>query len=166
MADLTASPALCVRVRRDPRALDERYKLTSRERDRLVGIVRHPGMACACTVYRANRLAPLAMYVPRTCRALGPSLLREVVEAFWATFVETDVHMFIETDRFCRFLQTLIDEGHEYPPEVTEALAVESVAVEAALRDSYTERGPESGSPALVRDKEPTGTNRVGAFLM
>ncbi len=138
MADLTASPALCLRVRHDPRALDERYKLTMRERDRLLGIVRHPGMACACTVYRANRLAPLAMYVPRTCRALGP-LLREVVESFWAAFAETDVHMFIETDRFCRFLRARIDQGHEYPPEVEEALAVESVAVAKALRESYTE---------------------------
>src|ERR1700733_10354979 len=98
LADLTASPALCVRVLHDPRDLNERYQLTPREQDRLLGMVRHPGMACACTVYRANRLAPLAMYLPRTCRALGP-LLREVVEAFWAEFVETDVHMFIETDR-------------------------------------------------------------------
>jgi hypothetical protein len=147
MADLTASPTLCLRVRHDSRALDERYQLTARERDRLLGIVNHPGMACACTVYRANRLAPLAMYVPRTCRALGP-LLRELVEAFWAAFVETDVHMFIETDRFCRFLQTRIDEGHEYPPEVEVALAAESVAVAAALRESYTECGlgpPRSG---------------------
>jgi hypothetical protein len=142
MADLTASPALCLRVRHDPRALDERYQLTTRERDRLLGIVRHPGMACACTVYRANRLAPLAMYVPLTCRALGP-LLREVVEAFWTTFVETDVHMFIETDRFCRFLQTRIDEGHEYPPQVKEALAVESVAVATALRESHTDAAQE-----------------------
>jgi hypothetical protein len=141
MADLTASPALCLRVRQDPRALDERYQLTTRERERLLGIVHHPGMACACTVYRANRLAPLAMYVPRTCQALGP-LLREVVEAFWTAFVETDVHMFIETDRFCRFLQTRIDEGHEYPPEVQEALAAESVAVATALRESYTEMSP------------------------
>jgi len=28
MVDLTASPALCLRVRHDPRALDERYQLT------------------------------------------------------------------------------------------------------------------------------------------
>jgi hypothetical protein len=140
MADLTASPALCLRVRRDPSALDERYQLTTRERNRLVAVVGHRGMACACTVYRANRLAPLAMYVPRTCRALGP-LLREVVEAFWAEFVETDVHMFIETDRFCRFLQSRIEEGQEFSPEVEEALALESVAVAAALRESYTEQG-------------------------
>jgi hypothetical protein len=142
MADLTASPALCSRVRQDPSALDGRYQLSTRERDRLLGIVRHPGMACACTVYRANRLAPLAMYVPRTCRALGP-LLREVVEAFWAAFVETDVHMFIETNRFCEFLQARIEGGHEYPPEVAAALAVEGAAVAAALRESYTERTPD-----------------------
>ena len=67
LADLTASPELCIQVRRDPAVLNQRYILTERERDRLVGIVRHPGMACACTVYRANRLAPLAMNIPQTC---------------------------------------------------------------------------------------------------
>jgi hypothetical protein len=140
LADLTASPALCVRILHEPRELNERYQLTPREQDRLLGMVRHPGMACACTVYRANRLAPLAMYVPRTCRALGP-LLREVVEAFWAEFVETDVHMFIETDRFCRFLQTRMDNEHEYPPEVEMALALEGRAVAMALRESCTDGG-------------------------
>jgi len=63
LADLTASPELCVRVRRDPSILHRNYELTEREWRRLVGIVRHPGMACACMVYRANRLArPCAKY--------------------------------------------------------------------------------------------------------
>ncbi len=140
MADLTASPALCAQIRANAGALDERYDLTVRERVRLLAIVHHPGMACACTVYRANRLAPLAMYLPATCQALGPAL-REVVEAFWAEYAETDVHMFIETDRFCRFLRERISAGHDYGADVTGALAAESAAVAAALRQSYTERG-------------------------
>ena len=138
LADMTASPELCSRVRADTSVLDTRYELSQRERDRLLGIVRHPGMACACTLYRANRLAPLAMYVPRTCHALGPSL-RDVAESFWAEYAETDVHMFIEVDRFCRFLQARIEAGHDYPPEVQRALAAEAAAVTVALRDSYIE---------------------------
>ncbi len=138
LADMTASPELCLRVRADADVLNERYELSQRERERLLGIARHPGMACACTLYRANRLAPLAMYVPRTCHALGPSL-REVAEAFWADYAETDVHMFIEVDRFCGFLRARIEAGHKYPPDVQRALAAEGAAVAVALRDSYVE---------------------------
>jgi hypothetical protein len=82
LADLTASPALCVRVLEEPSLLKERYGLTDREWHRLVGIAQHPGMACACMVYRANRLAPLALNIPETCRALGKQL-RAVVSEYW-----------------------------------------------------------------------------------
>jgi hypothetical protein len=96
LADLTASPGLCNRARSDPTILDGRYQLTRREWARLVGIVRHRGMACNCIVYRANRLAPLALNIPRTCKALGPQL-RAVVDEFWSAFPETNVH-------FCRLV--------------------------------------------------------------
>ncbi len=140
LADLTASPELCVRARQDPEVLRRNYQLTEREWQRLVGIVEHKGMECACIVYRANRLAPLALNIPRTCKALGTEL-RAVVSAFWVAFPETNVHFFVETDRFCRFLQAQIDQGRSFPPEVAAALAQESTAVAAALKESYTEIG-------------------------
>ena len=99
-------------------------------------------MECACIVYRANRLAPLAMNVPETCKALGSSL-RTVVDAFWAAYPETNVHFFIETDRFCRFLQARIASGLLVAPEVMHALEGESAAVAAALAESYTEGKPD-----------------------
>jgi hypothetical protein len=138
MADLTASPALCIHVRRDPSFLRERYDLSDREWTRLVGIVQHPGMECACIVYRANRLAPLALNIPRTCEALGDNL-RDIVSEFWAAFPETNVHFFVETHRFCRFLQCKLNEGRPFPPEVVRALDQESALISAALQESYTE---------------------------
>jgi hypothetical protein len=138
LTDLTASPPLCLRVREDPSALDGLYRLTPRERDRLLGIARHAGMACACTVYRANRLAPLAMNVPRTCRALGPAL-RAIVDEFWSIYPEANVHFFVETDRFCRFLSALIAMGRVFPAEALAALAEESAAVAEALAASHIE---------------------------
>ena len=138
LADLTASPALVAQVRAEPGVLRERYQLTERELQRLLGIARHPGMRCACMVYRSNRLAPLALNTPETCRALGPQL-REVVEAFWAAYPETNVHFFVETDRFCRFLHARIAQGLEVPPAVPAALAREAAAVAAALEESHTE---------------------------
>jgi hypothetical protein len=141
LADLTASPELCIRVRRDPAILRRNYQLTEREWRRLHGIVQHPGMACACTVYRANRLAPLAMNLPQTCRALGKEL-RAVVSEYWAAFPEGNVHFFIETDRFCRFLRAKLAAGARFPEEVAPALAREASVVAAALRESETEAMP------------------------
>jgi hypothetical protein len=147
LADLTASPELCIRVRSDPSALQKRYELTDREWRRLVGIVRHPGMACACMVYRANRLAPLALNIPQTCRALGDGL-RAVVSEYWASFPEGNIHFFIEADRFCRFLEAKLAEGGSFPAEVAPALAREAAIVAAALRESLTEATPYEPSPA------------------
>jgi hypothetical protein len=138
LADLTASPELCVKVRQEPAILKERYELTDREWDRLVGIVRHPGMACACTVYRANRLAPLALNIPETCRALGKQL-RSVVSEYWRLYPEGNVHFFVETDRFCRFLKTKLDSDRSIAPEVRPVLARDAAIIATALRESQTE---------------------------
>jgi hypothetical protein len=146
LADLTASPELCIRVRQDPEILRHDYELTEREWNRLTAIVMHSGMQCACIVYRANRLAPLAMNIPRTCKALG-SDLREIVSEFWESFPESNVHFFVETDRFCQFLAAKIAEGRTFAPEVAALLAEDSAMITAALEESYTE-GRESPSPA------------------
>jgi hypothetical protein len=138
LADLTASPEFCVRVRRDPALLRQTYELTDREWRRLTGIVQHPGMECACVVYRANRLAPLALNIPQTCKALGHDL-REVASEYWRRFPESNVHFFLETHRFCEFLKAKLAEGRTFAPEVGAALARESAIVAAGIEESYTE---------------------------
>jgi hypothetical protein len=140
LADLTASPELCIEVRNDPAVLHARYDLTEREAARLAGIVGHPGMECACMVYRANRLAPLALNIPDTCRALGQDL-RDILSEYWAEAPESNVHFYVETDRFCRFLEARIAEGRAFPPAVAAALARESALVAAALEESRIEAG-------------------------
>ena len=65
LAEITASPALCLAVRRDPAVLEQRYRLTPRERSQVIGVANHPSMECTCSLYRANRLAPLARNLRR-----------------------------------------------------------------------------------------------------
>jgi hypothetical protein len=138
LADLTASPELCIEVRRDPAILRERYQLTEKEWTRVTGIVNHPGMQCNCMLYRANRLAPLALNVPGTCKALGKNL-RDVVSEFWKEYPETNVHFFIETDRFCRFLKAKLAEDPSFEVDVASVLDYESAIITAALAQSYIE---------------------------
>lgn len=150
LVDLTGSPALCVEVRGDPAVLHERYELTAREWGRLVGIVNDPGMECACTIYRANRLAPLVMNAPATCQALGPDL-RRLVDEYWLGATETNVHFFVETDRFLRFLQAKRAHEGAVPHAAWAPLERESVLITAALAASRTEdQSPGLGAAAAA----------------
>ena len=103
LTDLTASPSLCRAARTDPELLATRYALTGREARRLNGIVRSKGMEANCMLYRANRLAPVALNCPGLCKALGDDLTR-LISAYWEAEPTTNVHFLAETDRFCRFL--------------------------------------------------------------
>ena len=136
--DLIASPELCIQVRAQPSTLNAKYDLTEREFHRLVAIVRHRGMQCNCILYRANRLAPLALNLPDICKTLGKNL-RDLASEFWKDYPETHVHFFVETDRFCRFLKTKVAEGRNLGPDFEEALARESATITLALAESHIE---------------------------
>ena len=146
MCDLIAAPALCTAVRRDPAVLRQSYELTEREADRLTAIARHDGMTAACSLYRANRLAPLVMNLPRTCRSLG-SDLRRLVDEFWTVHTESNVHFFVECDRFCSFLESRIASGLAIEPVARAAFAEESVVLRAALAESYLEAPDRTARP-------------------
>jgi hypothetical protein len=109
LADAVASPSRCLELRRDGSLL-EKYDLDDRERRRLLAIVGHEGMSHNCTLYRANRLTPLARSLPRTCALLGDRLLPEL-EAFWAREPNTEVQFKLEAERFAHYLSERCNEG-------------------------------------------------------
>jgi hypothetical protein len=146
LADLTGSPELCVRVRRNPALLHERYRLTEPEWRRVVAIVQHRGMECACMLYRANRLAPLVLCLPGLCRVLGADL-RAVASDYWAAFPETNVHVFVEADRFCGFVRRQLAGGRRLAAGVAAALEQEGERVAAQLRASRTEETAGAARP-------------------
>ena len=109
LADAVASPSRCLELRRDGSIL-ENYELDDRERRRLLAIVGHEGMSHNCTLYRANRLTPLARSLPRTCALLGDRLLPEL-EAFWAREPNTEIQFKLEAERFAHYLSERCNEG-------------------------------------------------------
>jgi hypothetical protein len=120
LCDMIASPGLCLEVRRCPDTALAPYDLTARERRRLEAIVRQPGMSVSCTLYRVNRLTPLATLLPMTCRLLGDRFVG-VAERFWARR-GTDLQFRTETERFCDHLARELREGlnDRYLTEVVE----------------------------------------------
>lgn len=107
LADLTASPELTRQVRRDPQVLRELYSLEEREFRQIAAVASSPGMTANCMLYRANRLAPIALNLPRTCEHLHDRLA-ELLSDYWHAEPITNVHFLLETERFCRFLQSQV----------------------------------------------------------
>jgi hypothetical protein len=127
LARMTADPAFAAAVRADPARLEADPALAPLERRRLAAIARSKGMEANCMLYRANRLAPLALNCPDTLSALGPAL-EPLLTEFWAGEPETHVNFLVETDRFCRWLAAR--------PEAPAALAREHALVAARLAET------------------------------
>ncbi len=109
IADLVASPAMCVAVRGGAPLLDG-YQLDAREKRRLQAMIEHRGMSQNCTLYRANRLTPIARSLPRTCVMLGSRLAGEL-EAFWAAEPDSELQFKREAERFGGFLVKRLQAG-------------------------------------------------------
>jgi hypothetical protein len=141
LTDLTASPALCRAVRRDATMLGQLYPLTRLEQDRLADIAASNGMEANCMIYRANRLAPVALNCPELCAALGDDLNR-LISAYWYAEPTTNVHFLVETERFCAFLAGRDDLN----PAARAALAREHARVCERLAASAARSGEDAFS--------------------
>lgn len=128
-AQCAASPARCLALRADP-ALAEGFALDARERQRLLTMVRHPGMSHHCTLYRANRLTPLGRSLPQTCQQLGAALA-DTLEAFWASADEAELQFKREAQRFAQWLLARIAAGTLALPGLAETVQAELQALDA-----------------------------------
>lgn len=109
LAEITASPALCLAVRRDPAVLEKRYRLNARERSQVIGVANHPSMECTCSLYRANRLAPLARNLPTTLADLAGQLT-PLLTQYWDAHPWPLRYGALESERFCRWLEQQEDQ--------------------------------------------------------
>jgi hypothetical protein len=108
VADLVASPELCLDVQRSSEVLDA-YDLNEREHVRLEAMASHPGMSHNCTLYRANRLTPIARCLPATCLQLGARLRDEFDGYLAASSDQFDLQFLTEAERFGRYLAARLD---------------------------------------------------------
>src|SRR3954467_1275955 len=121
LADLTSSPRLCQRALADPELLRRVYSLSDLEASRLQDMVRSAGMNSNCTLYRANRLAPIVLNLPSVSRLLGQNL-KPLLTEYWEERRETDVNFLVESARFCEFLHRKCKEGFVLSTDTSTAL--------------------------------------------
>src|SRR5207302_591721 len=105
--------------------------------ERMVKMVNHRAMALNCMLYRANRLAPIAMNLHEFCTQLGPRLGPLLTE-YSTLYPNTNVHFYLECDRFCRFILSKVSEGYELEQEARAVLEEEHSKVRLGLMASYT----------------------------
>lgn len=158
LADLTASACFSQSVRESTAPLRQRYRLSEVELQRLQAIARHPGMRCACTLYRANRLAPLVLHMKSTLYALAETM-QERLLTYWEEHPRAYSHAFVECDRFCRWVREQERRGSDLSPAAAEALAHDEEAVRQAIlvigsppTNPWTPPAPRRG-PATVRER-------------
>lgn len=136
-ADLVATPELCRQVRADPGVLGARYQLSEREHARLVAIARDRGMRCNCMLYRANRLAPIAMHLAELCTSLG-ARLAPLMHEYWGSHPGVDAHFLLESRAFCAFLASAALPGGPLPEPVLALLSSATADLDARIADALT----------------------------
>jgi hypothetical protein len=150
------------------------YRLTSREKSRLVDAVRQRGMSVTCTLARANRFAPVADAFPLTCSLLKPRL-RALLDELWSLSRPANYQLSGEVDAFAAFLRHKLSRGELDDPYADEILryecavwelirrvqtegrsgSVEQQASEQAIMVRFV-HDPRVLLPALERDEIPT----------
>ena len=124
LSEMIASPRLCLAVRADPAGALATYGLDERERRRLAAVAFQPGMSTSCTLYRVNRITPIATYLPLTAYLLGDALIEEA-ERFWDEGLPSDLQFGPETERFGRFLERRVEAGALADPYLREIVRFE-----------------------------------------
>ena len=109
MADLAASPDLCLAVRADAAAALAAYDLTPLEHRRVAAVASQEGMRVNCTLHRSNRISSILAMLPGTVHLIGPEL-RRTADRFGAQNPVPDFTTRRELHRFARFVRRALDE--------------------------------------------------------
>jgi hypothetical protein len=139
LADLIASPGLCLAVRANADSALAPYELSARERHRLVTVVAQHGMSTSCTLYRVNRMTPIYSYLPLTCFLLGDELIHQA-EMFWSQGKPGDLQFGPEAERFAGFLRRGLESGGIEDLYLAEVLEFELATNRLHARARHSER--------------------------
>lgn len=104
LVDLTLAPQHARRLARGDLNVLEPYDLNEREVERLLDVVRQPGMSVNCTVARGNRFDAIGEVFPMTCVLLEP-VLRELLAELWEKVRPSNYHFAGEEEAFASILR-------------------------------------------------------------
>lgn len=124
LAEIITSPQIGRAYNDNPALLDQKYTLSERERNRLIGMIQQKGMRTNYMLYQMNRLTPLSMFMAYTLKILHPQLMN-VLHQFWAAYPKTSFQFKDEVATFSSFLQEKIAGGSLRLPYLEDVLKVD-----------------------------------------
>jgi hypothetical protein len=141
LSELVMQPALRRRLaegaEEETAAALAAYDLSERERRRLALLVRDPGLQTGTTIHRSFRLSMLANALPRTCKALRPPELKELVYAYWREHLPRSYQYLPEARGFAEFALARVRAGGLVNPFAEEVLEAELAMIALARVEAW-----------------------------
>ena len=103
LVDLTLAPHKAGMLRRGDTSVLAHFDLTPREGERLLAVVRQPGMSVSCSLSRGNRFEVIAETFPMTCVLLEP-VLRQLLDELWTEWRPANYQLTGEEAAFATLL--------------------------------------------------------------
>jgi len=116
----------------DMRVLTD-YDLTGPEEDRILDIIRQPGILVSCSLSRGNRLESIFSSFPMTCVLLQP-VLRQLLDALWEQHRPDHYQLAGEETAFAAMIEKQIAAGQLSMEYLQEVFSYEMVCVQLVRR--------------------------------
>jgi hypothetical protein len=133
VVELTLAPRMARALRQGDAGVLAGYDLTGRERDRILDIVRQPGISVHCSLVRGNRLEVIFDAFPMTCVLLRP-VLRPLVDELWQEHRPTNYQLAGEETAFAAIVSRKIAQGELTIEYLREIFAYEMACLELVQR--------------------------------
>ncbi len=148
LVDLTLAPRKARTLRQGDIGVLANFDLTARERERLLAVVRQPGMPVNCSLSRGNRFEVIAETFPMTCVLLEP-VLRQLLDELWAEWRPANYQLTGEEAAFATLLARKRAEG-ELPIEYLDEIFAYELACREMAHRMRIQTSPESPIEVVV----------------
>ena len=148
VVELTLAPRKARALRDGDESALADYSLTGRERDRILDIVRQPGMSVNCSLARGNRFEVIAETFPMTCVLLEP-VLRELLDELWEDYLPANYQLTGEETAFAAIVRRKTAAG-ELSIEYLDEIFAYEVACREMIQRMRIQPGPDAVIEAAV----------------
>ncbi|WP_118972628.1 hypothetical protein [Taibaiella koreensis] len=124
LAEIISSPLIGQAYYKDPASLEQKYSLTEKERNRLLGMIQQKSMKANYMLYQMNRLTPLTMLMNYTLKIIHPQLM-PLLHEFWKAYPRTSFQFKDEIGFFSDFLKKKIAAGQLDMPFLEDVLNID-----------------------------------------
>jgi hypothetical protein len=143
LVDLTLSPESSRRLLEGDASILNGYDLDEIERQRLVDVVRQPGMSINCTIARGNRFDAIGEVFPMTLVLLEPEL-RDLLNELWEKHHPSNYQFAGEENAFASFVREKLSTNQISIPYLEEVFNYECLCWQMAQEmRNQTERDHE-----------------------